>query len=79
MVRTLHGIYILHEQEKIFPYDQRVREVKTSIFTPPPLNRDMGRAVIIFYKRLTAMLNEKRDSHTANDGVIMFPLKICPP
>ena len=24
------------------------------------------------------MLNEKRDSHTANDGVNMFPLELCP-
>ena len=61
-------------------YFHMIRESeKTSIFTPPPLNWDMGRAVIIFYKRLTAMLNEKRDSHTANDGVNMFPLELCPP
>ena len=32
------GIYILHEQETIFSYDQRIREVKTSIFTPPALS-----------------------------------------
>ena len=25
------------------------------------------------------MLNEKTDSHTANDGVNMFPLELCPP
>ena len=31
------GIYILHEQE-ITPYDQRIREVKASIFTPPALS-----------------------------------------
>ena len=37
LVRTLVFSYILHEQE-ITPYDQRIREVKASIFTPPALS-----------------------------------------
>jgi len=41
---------------------QRIREVKASVFTPPALsiNWDMGRAATIFYKRLTAMWEERQ-------------------
>ena len=33
-----HWYYVLHEQEKIFSYNQRIRQVKASIFTPPSLS-----------------------------------------
>ena len=48
-----------------------------NFYTTSPIKWGMGRAATVFYKRLTAMLNEKRDSHTANDGVNMFPLELC--
>ena len=30
--------YIMHEQKKIFLYDQRIREVRYSLFAPPALS-----------------------------------------
>ena len=46
--------YMLHEQKKIFLYDQRIREVWHSVFTPPAL----WESCHIFCKRLVAMLSE---------------------
>ena len=46
---------------KIFPYDQRIGEVRHSLFTPPA---QYGKSCHIFGKGLPAMLSEKRDSHT---------------
>ena len=44
-------------------YDRRIREVEHSTFTPLVLSTTggMGRAATPFYKRLAAMLSEKRD------------------
>ena len=58
----------MHEQEKIFPYDQRNKKEKPvtfTFYTTSPINLGMERAATcIFCKRLVAMLSEKRDSHT---------------
>ena len=75
---TLQSTYRHHEQEKKRQYDQRIRVVEHSTFTPLDLSRasfpgrpgneailsttgGMGRAATTFYRRLAAMLSEKRD------------------
>ena len=60
---SLLSTYRRHEQEKKRQYDQRIREVEHSTFTPLVLSTTggMGRAATTFYKRLAAMLSEKRD------------------
>ena len=62
---SLSSTYRRHEQEKKRQYDQRIREIEHSTFTPLVLSttREMGRAATTFYKRLAAMLSEKRDVH----------------
>ena len=50
-------------------YDQRVREIEHSTFTPLFLSTTggMGKVATTFYKRLTSFLSDKRDenySHT---------------
>jgi len=59
----LSSVYRKHEQEKRRQYDQRVREIEHATFTPLVLSTTggMGRAATTFYKRLAAMLAEKRD------------------
>ena len=49
--------------EKKRSYDQRIREVEHSTFTPLVLSSTggMGKAATTFYKRLSSMLSEKRD------------------
>ena len=60
---SLQSTYRHHEQEKKRQYDQRIIEVEHSTFTPLVLSttEGMGRAATTFYKRLAAMLSEKRD------------------
>ena len=60
---SLLATYRRHEQEKKRQYDRRIREVEHSTFTPLVLSTTvrMGRAATTFYKRLAAMLSEKRD------------------
>ena len=60
---TLQSTYRRHEQEKKRQYDQRIRDVEHSTFTPLVLSTTggMGRAATTFYRRLAAMLSEKRD------------------
>ena len=60
---SLLSTYRRHEQEKKRQYDQRIREVEHSTFTPLVLSTTggMGRAATTFYKRLAAMLSEKKD------------------
>ena len=59
----LSSVYRKHKQEKRRQYDQRVREIEHATFTPLVLSTSggMGRAATTFYKRLAAMLAEKRD------------------
>ena len=59
----LSSVYRKHEQEKRRQYDQRVREIEHATFTPLVLSTmgGMGRAATTFYKRLAAMMAEKRD------------------
>ena len=74
------AIYILHEQEKIFTYDlQRIREVKASIFTPPALSTGIWEEPPHHMQSSIRdlLLNAKRDRHTANDRVDIFPLELC--
>ena len=58
----MQATYILHEQKKIFSYDQRIREVKHSLFTPctNPINW-VWEELPHLLKRLAAMLNKKRE------------------
>ena len=60
---TLQSTYRRREQEKKRQYDQRIRDVEHSTFTPLVLSTTggMGRAATTFYRRLVAMLSEKRD------------------
>ena len=60
---SLQSTYRRHEQEKKRQYDQRIREVEHSMFTPLVLSTTggMGRAATTFYKRLATMLSKKKD------------------
>ena len=59
----LQSAYRRHEQEKKRRYNQRIRDVEYSTFTPLVLSTTggMGRAATTFYRRLAAMLSEIRD------------------
>ena len=60
---SLTSTYRCHELEKKRQYEQRVREVEHSTFTPLVLSSTGGMGkVTTFYKRLSSMLSEKRDS-----------------
>ena len=56
---TLQATYKRHEQEKKHQYDQRIREIEHSTFTPLVLSvtGGMGRSATTFYKRLAAMIS----------------------
>ncbi len=60
-------IYCLskHEREKKRAYEQRVREIEHSSFTPLVLSASggMGTEATIFYKRLASLLAGKWDTH----------------
>ena len=58
------GMYRTHEREKKRTYEQRVREVEHSTFTPLVLSATggMGNEATTFYKRLASLLAEKWDS-----------------
>ena len=60
---TLQATYKRHEQEKKRQYDQRVREIEQSTFTPLVFSASggMGRAATTCYKRLAAMISEKKN------------------
>ena len=60
---SLSSTYRCHEMEKRRSYEQRIREVEHSTFTPLVLSSTggMGKAATTFYKRLSSMLSEKRD------------------
>ena len=57
--------YRKHEREKKRAYEQRVREVEHSSFTPLVLSASggMGTEATIFYKRLASLLAGKWDIH----------------
>ena len=59
---SLGTVYRKHKQEKRCHYEQRVREVEHASFTPLVMSTTggMGRAATTFYKRLAAMISEKR-------------------
>ena len=61
----LSGMYKAHERAKKRAYEQRVREVEHSSFTPLVLsaNGGMGNESLTFYRRLASLLAEKWDSH----------------
>ena len=58
------AMYKKHEREKKKAYEQRVREVEHSTFTPVVLSATggMGNEETIFYKRLASLLAEKWDT-----------------
>lgn len=58
------NMYRAHEREKKRAYEQRVREVEHSTFTPLVLSATggMGVEATTFYKRLASLLAEKWDS-----------------
>ena len=60
----LTSVYRRHEQEKKRQYEQRVREVEHTTFTPLVLSATggMGRAATTFYRRLASMISEKRNT-----------------
>ena len=61
----LSGMFKAHERAKKRAYEQRVREVEHSSFTPLVLsaNGGMGNEALTFYRRLASLLAEKWDSH----------------
>ena len=60
--RPLDAIYRRHEIDKIRQYEQRVREVEHSSFTPLIFlsSGGMGKVATTFYKRIASMLAEKK-------------------
>jgi predicted exporter len=58
-------MYRTHEREKKRAYEQRVREVEHSSFTPLVLSATggMGKEATTFFKRLASHLAEKWESH----------------
>ena len=59
------GMYRAHKQEKKRAYEQRVREMEHSSFTPLVLSATggMGNEATTFFKHLASLLAEKWDSH----------------
>lgn len=59
------SVYRKHEQEKKRMYEQRIREVEHSSFTPLVLSTSggMGKLASFFYKRLAAMIAEKQEEN----------------
>ena len=60
----LAAMFMKHEREKMRKYEQRIREVEHSTFTPLVLTASggMGNQATTFYKRLASLLAEKWDS-----------------
>ncbi len=58
---SLKASYIKHEREKKRSYEQRIREIEHSSFTPLVLSATggLGREATIFYKRLASLLSHK--------------------
>ena len=56
------AVYRRHEMEKRRSYEQRVREIEHSSFTPLVFSAvgGMGAAASVFYKRLASLLAEKQ-------------------
>ena len=61
--QTPSACYRKHEREKKRAYEQRIREVEHSSFTPLVFSATggMGREAKCFYKRLASMLSHKWD------------------
>ena len=61
--QTTSACYRKHEREKKRAYEQRIREMEHSSFTPLVLSATggMGREATCFYKRLASMLAQKWD------------------
>ena len=60
----LASVYRRHEQEKKRHYEERLREVELATFTPLVMATagGMGRATTTFFKRLTSMISEKKNT-----------------
>ena len=72
LVRTLVFISCMSKRRYFRIENQRSKGF--NFYTTTSINWDMERATTIFYKRLTAILNEKRDSHR---GRICFHLSFA--
>ena len=74
---SLQATYKRHEQEKKRQYDQRVREIEHSTFAPLvfSVTGGMGRAATTCYKRLAAMISEKK-SVTYNKTISWIRCKL---
>jgi hypothetical protein len=61
---SLTATYKRHEQDKKRDYEQRILEVEHASFTPLVMSctGGMGSIATTFYKRLAAMISEKRDT-----------------
>ena len=61
--QNIKSTFLRHEKEKRRTYDQRIREVEHGSFTPLVFSAGggMGPATTIAYRRLAAMLAEKRN------------------
>ena len=64
-------LYLARAKENISIWPENQRSKAFTFYTTSPINC-MG-----YGKRLAAMLSEKRDSHTANDGMDVMPLELC--
>ena len=60
---SLKATYRKHEQEKKRKYEERIREVEHASFTPLVMSctGGMGRIATTFFKRLAALLSDKKD------------------
>ena len=71
--QTLTSTYRSHERAKIRAYEQRIREVEHSSFTPliMSLTGGAGPAATICLKRLASMLSEKGDQPYSSTLALM--------
>ena len=71
LIETGRSVPISCMSKRKYFHMTRESEKTFTFYTTTPINC-MG-----YGKRLAAMLSEKRDSHTANDGVDVMPLELC--
>ena len=73
----LDAIYRRHELDKISQYEQRVREVEHSSFTPLIFSSSggMDKVATTFYKQIASMLAEKKHfPFSMSMGLISYAL-----
>ena len=71
-------LYLAWTREDIYIWPaENQRSKGFNFYTTSPINWGMGRAATLQSSIGDLLLNEKRDSHTANDRVDIFPLELC--